>query len=64
LAPVGNYVSVISTELKSIHPVGDPPQLGPSLVGKIEIICGDMDNLHLSLAVYNWRRASGTRFGA
>lgn len=28
------------------------PRIGPSLVGKIHIFCGDMDNYYLNLAVY------------
>ncbi|MGB7680936.1 MAG: alpha/beta hydrolase-fold protein [Candidatus Acidiferrales bacterium] len=28
------------------------PKLGPSLVGKIHIVCGDMDNFYLNLSVY------------
>ncbi|MBV8051815.1 MAG: hypothetical protein JOZ80_11540 [Acidobacteriaceae bacterium] len=28
------------------------PGIGPSLVGKIHIVCGDMDNFYLNLAVY------------
>jgi hypothetical protein len=27
-------------------------RIGPGLVGKIHIICGDMDNFYLNLAVY------------
>ena len=36
---------------------GDPtetnwPKIGPELVGKLHIYCGDMDNFHLNLGVY------------
>ena len=43
------------------------PTIGPQLVGKLHVYCGDMDNFYLNLAVYKLedflRRASNPAYG-